>query len=121
MVADDTRAIPLILLAQTGVCLVVGTVVWFWAGNTPGVSALLGGAAAVVPNAFLAARLLTPWTAKGLLRAAWIGEAGKLLLTVAFFAVIFAFVRPLSAPAVFVGFIAVQLVLFGGLFYGNKG
>ena len=112
---------PLILLAQTGVCLVVGMLGWLWGGRTAGISALLGGAAAVVPNSFLAARLLTPRTAKGLLRATWIGEAGKLLLTVAFFAVIFAFVRPLSAPAVFVGFIAVQLVLFGGLFYGNKG
>ena len=115
------RAIPLILLAQTGVCLVVGAIAWAWAGNTAGISALLGGAAAVVPNSFLAARLLTPRTAKGLHRAAWIGEAGKLLLTVVFFAAIFAFVRPLSAPAVFAGFIAVQLGVFGALLYGNKG
>ena len=119
MVADDWRAIPLILLAQTGVCLVVGTVAWVWAGETAGISALLGGAAAVVPNAFLAARLLAPRNTQGLLRAAWVGEAGKLLLTVVFFAAIFAFVRPLSAPAVFAGFIAVQLVVFGALLYGT--
>ena len=54
VVADDTRAIPLILLAQAGVCLVVGTFAWLWAGNIPGLSALLGGAAAVLPNALTA-------------------------------------------------------------------
>jgi ATP synthase protein I len=121
VVADDTRAIPLILLAQVGMCLAAGAFAWLWAGRTAGASALLGGAAAVVPNAFLAARLLTPRTARALLRAAWIGEIGKWLLTAVFFAAIFAFVRPVSAPAVFAGFIAVQLVVFGALFQGNKG
>ena len=109
----------LVLLAQAGVCLIVGAGAWLWAGKTAGVSALMGGAAAVVPNAFLAARLLTPRTAQGLLRAAWIGEAGKLLLTVLFIGAIFALVRPVSAAAVFTGFIAVQLVVFGALLYGN--
>jgi ATP synthase protein I len=112
---------PLILLVQAGVCLGVGALAWLWAGETAGLSALLGGATVVVPNAFLAARLLAaPANAKAVLRAAWIGELGKLVLTMAAFAVIFAFVRPISAPAVFAGFIAVQLVLFGALFYGNK-
>jgi ATP synthase protein I len=121
MVADDSRAIPLVLLAQAAMCLAGGVLAWLSAGRTAGVSALLGGAAAVVPNAFLAARLLTPRSAKALLRAAWIGETGKLLMTAGFFAAIFTFVRPVSAPAVFAGFIAVQLVVFGALFYGNKG
>jgi ATP synthase protein I len=73
-----------------------------------------------VPNAFLAARLLAARaTARAVLRAAWIGEFGKLFLTATAFLVIFAFVRPISAPAVFAGFIAVQLVLFGALLYGS--
>lgn len=112
---------PLILLVQAGVCLVVALLAWLWAGETAAVSALLGGVAVVVPNAFLAARLLAARaTAQAVLRAAWIGELGKLLLTVAAFAAIFAFVRPISAPAVFAGFVAVQLVVFGALLYGNK-
>ncbi|HEY7672358.1 MAG TPA: ATP synthase subunit I [Gammaproteobacteria bacterium] len=111
---------PLILLVQTGVCLGVGGLAWLWAGQTAGVSALLGGAAAVVPNAFLAARLLAARaTARAVLRAAWIGEFGKLFLTATAFIAIFAFVRPISAPAVFAGFIAVQLVVFGALLSGN--
>jgi ATP synthase protein I len=115
------RAMPLILLVQAGVCLVVGALAWLWAGQTAAVSALLGGAAAVVPNAFLAARLLAAHAnARSVLRAAWIGEFGKLVLTVAAFIAIFAFVRPVSAPAVFAGFIAVQLVVFGALLYGSR-
>jgi ATP synthase protein I len=111
---------PLILLVQVGVCLGVGVLAWLWAGQTAGISALLGGVAAVVPNAFLAARLLAARSnARALLRAAWIGEAGKLVMTAIAFIVIFAFVRPISAPAVFAGFIAVQLVLFGALVTGN--
>jgi ATP synthase protein I len=113
-------AMPLILLVQAGVCLGVGGLAWLWAGETAAVSALLGGAAAVIPNAFLAARLLAARaTAQAVLRAAWIGEFGKVLLTAMAFIVIFAFVRPVSAPAVFAGFIAVQLVLFGALVTGN--
>jgi ATP synthase protein I len=112
--------VPLILLVQAGVCVGAGVLAWLWAGETAGLSALLGGAAAVVPNAFLAARLIAARaSAQALLRAAWIGEFGKVLLTATAFILIFALVRPISAPAVFAGFIAVQLVLFGALVTGN--
>ena len=53
--------------------------------------------------------------AKALLRATWIGEIGKFLLTVLLFAVIFASVRPISALAVFGGFVAAQIVTIGVL------
>ncbi len=85
-------------------------------------SALLGGATAVVPNGFLAARLLQPSRderASAMMRSAWIGEIGKLLLTALLFGVIFGFVRPLEPLAVFVGFIAAQLVVFGALLIGS--
>jgi ATP synthase protein I len=48
-----------------------------------------------------------------MLRAAWLGEIGKLALTALLFAVVFVSVRPLSAIAVFGGFIAAQLMVFG--------
>jgi ATP synthase protein I len=85
---------------------------------------LLGGAAAVVPNGFLAARVLKPnrdTSAKAMMRAAWIGEIGKLLLTTLLFGVIFGFVRPIQPLAVFAAFIAAQLVVFGALLVGNGG
>jgi ATP synthase protein I len=122
VVTDVKRVVPLTLLAQAGVSLGLAAVLWFWYGEVAAVSALLGGAAVVVPNGFLAARLLRPsadQTARAMMRAAWLGEIGKLLLTVVFFGVIFGFVRPISAPAVFAGFIGAQLVIFGALLLGG--
>jgi ATP synthase protein I len=119
---DDTRVVLLTLLAQTGVSLGLAGAVALW-NQAAGLSALLGGMAAVVPNGFLAARLLSPRAngARALMRSAWLGEVGKLLLTVAAFGVIFAWVRPLSAPAVFAGFICAQAVLLGALLIGGAG
>lgn len=90
-----------------------------WAGfdGVAGYSALLGCLAAVIPNAFLALRLMVSQTkdgAKALLGAAWIGEIGKLALTVLIFTLVFTQVRPLNAAAVFAGFITTQLVTFSG-------
>ena len=71
-------------------------------------------------NAFLAARLLrADNTARALLRSAWVGEIGKLLLTALLFGAIFASIRPLSAAAVFGGFISAQLVIFGAPLFGG--
>jgi ATP synthase protein I len=116
------RVVPLTLLAQAGVSMVLAAVLWLRFGDTVAVSTLLGAAAAVVPNAFLAARLLKPnRPVDALMRAAWIGEIGKLLLTALAFGVIFGFVRPIAPPAVFAGFIAAQLVVFGALLVGDPG
>jgi F0F1-type ATP synthase assembly protein I len=45
------------------------------------------------------------------MRAAWIGEIGKLLLTIALFAAMFALVRPIAPLAALAGLIGAQLVL----------
>ncbi len=91
----------------------------FWLGldGVAGYSAALGGLTALVPNAFLALRLVAPRRDPGaaaLIRAAWVGEIGKLALTVLLFSLVFTLVRPLSAVALFVTFIVVQLVTFSG-------
>jgi ATP synthase protein I len=113
---DDRRVVPLTLLAQAGVSLGLAIVMWLWRGNVAAASTLLGGMVVVIPNGFLAARLLGPGaggSAAGLLRAAWIGAVGKMLLTAVLFGAVFALVRPISALAVFAGFIAAQLTIFG--------
>ena len=121
MLADDRRFLPLTLLAQVGVGLCLAAVVWLWQGGVAATSVVAGTLVAVIPNTFLAARLLGARNdARALLRSAWIGEAGKLLLTVLLFGVVFAFLRPLSAAAVFTGFIAAQFVVMGSLLVGNK-
>jgi ATP synthase protein I len=122
VVIDVTRVVPLTLLAQACVSAALAAALWAGFGDVAAVSALLGGAAVVIPNGFLAARLLTPSTdqsARAMMRSAWVGEIGKVLLTALLFGVIFGFVRPLSPPAVFAGFIAAQLVVFGALLLGG--
>ncbi len=122
MSIDVKHVIPVTLLAQVCVSAVAAAVCWMGYGGVAAASAALGGATAFVPNAFLAARLLTPPRDLGhraMLRSAWIGEMGKLVLTVVLFAVIFGFVRPLAPLAVFVTFIAAQLVPFGALLIGD--
>lgn len=119
---DVKHVVPVTLLVQLCVSFVVAAVLWAWMGEVAGTSALLGGAAAVVPNAFLAARLLQPSrdeSAEAMVRAAWVGEIGKLLLTAVLFGVIFGVVRPIEAPAVFAGLIATQLAVFGALLLGG--
>ena len=96
----------------------LAAVLWGVFGWVAGYSALLGSLTAVIPNAFLALRLMAPRRnpgAKALVGAAWIGEMGKLALTVLFFTLVFTLVRPLSAAALFAGFITTQLVVFAGL------
>jgi ATP synthase protein I len=122
VVIDVKHVVPLTLLAQACVSLVVAGVLWAWLGEVEAVSALLGGAAVVVPNGFLAARLLQPSrdeSAGAMMRSAWFGEIGKVLLTALLFGVIFGFVRPIQPLAVFAGFIAAQLVVFGALLIGS--
>lgn len=107
-----------VLVAQIGIGVVLAAVLWGVYGEIAGISVLLGSLTCVLPNAFLALRLAVPRRdpgARDLIRAAYIGEVGKLAITVLMFSIIFAAVRPLSVPALFAGFIAAQLMTFAGL------
>ncbi len=118
---DLTIARVLMWQLLTGIAL--AAVLWGVFGTVAGYSALLGGLICVIPNAFLALRLIVPRRdpgAQALLGAAWVGEIGKLALTVLFFTLVFALVRPLSAAALFAGFITTQLVVFSGLLMRNE-
>jgi len=111
-----TSTIARVLMWQLLVGLGLAAILWSVFGNVVGYSALLGSLACVVPNAFLGLRLVVPRRDPGALKvAAWSGELGKLALTVIFFTLVFTQVKPLSAAALFAGFIATQLVVFSGL------
>lgn len=112
-----------ILLAQLGLSVVIAMLFWGIDGRVSGYSALLGGMTCLLPNAFLALRLAVPRRDPGagaLLNAAYIGELGKLALTVLMFTLVFTLVRPLAAGALFTGFIAAQLVTFSGFLMRDK-
>ena len=107
-----------VLVGQIGIGAVLAAALWGLYGHVAGYSALLGSLTCVIPNAFLALRLVVPRRDPGagaLIRAAYIGELGKLALTVLMFSIVFAMVRPLSAAALFAGFIAAQLMTVAGL------
>ncbi len=106
-----------VLMGQAAIGLAVAAVFWILGGDVAGYSALLGSLACVIPNGFLALRLALPRRdpgAKALLRAAWIGEIGKLALTVLIFSLVLVTVRPLSGGPFFAGFIASQLATLLG-------
>jgi ATP synthase protein I len=122
--ASPGSLIGKILLAQLGLGVVLAGLLWGMYGRAAGYSALLGALICVIPNAFLGLRLVLPRRdagAGGLLQAAYLGELGKVALTVILFGAVFVMVRPLSAAALFAGFIAAQLVTFAGFLMRDGG
>jgi ATP synthase protein I len=112
-----------VLLAQLGLSVVLAMLFWGIGGGVPAYSALLGGLICVIPNAFLALRLVVPRRDPGpgaLMRAAYIGELGKVALTVLMFGIVFVLVRPVAALPLFLGFIAGQLASLAGLLMRDK-
>jgi ATP synthase protein I len=106
-----------VLLAQLGLGVVLAMLFWGVSGRVAGYSALLGGLICVIPNAFLALRLVVSRREPGpeaLVKAAYIGELGKLALTVIMFSVVFTLVQALAAWPLFAGFIGAQLVTLAG-------
>lgn len=107
-----------VIAAQFGIGAALAAVLWAIFGTVVGYSALLGCLISAVPNAFLALRLSVPRRepgAKALMQAAYIGELGKLALTVLLFSIVFATVRPISAAPLFATFAVTALMPFVGL------
>ena len=119
-----SNIIVTVLALQLGVGVALAALLWGLAGGVAGYSALLGSLTCVIPNAFLATRIVLARRdpgARALIRAAWTGELGKLALTVLMFSIVFVTVRPLAAGSLFAGFIAAQLVTFAGLLLRDAG
>jgi ATP synthase protein I len=117
------RTVRNILLAQLGAAVGLALIVWIWLGFERAIPTLWGGLIGVVPNAFLAARVMSPRagsSAKSLLRAGWLGEIGKLLITALLFVVAFKNLQPLHPGFLFTGYIATLLALPAGLLF-DKG
>ena len=119
-----SNIIVTVLALQLAVGVALAALFWGLAGGVAGYSALLGSLTCVIPNAFLATRIVLARQDRGardLIRAAWVGEMGKLALTVLMFSIVFVTVRPLAAGSLFAGFIAAQLVTFAGFLLRDAG
>lgn len=121
--ASSINPVVRVLLAQLCLSAALAALLWGIDGSVPAYSALLGGLTSVLPNAFLALRLTVPRRDPGpgaLVRAAYIGELGKLALTVLMFGVVLTTVEPLAAGALFAGFIAAQVATFAGFLMSDN-
>ncbi len=112
-----------VIAVQIGLGAALAAAMWSVLGNVAGYSALLGCLTSVLPNGFLALRLAVPRRdpgAKSLIRAAYIGEIGKLALTVLLFSIVFVTVRPLAAAPFFAGFVVTTMVPLLGFLIRDK-
>lgn len=100
------------LLIQVLACCILGAILWGVIDFKAAYSALLGGLAAVIPNAYFtykAFRYFGARSVNAVIQSFWAGEAGKTVLTAVLFAVLFIGVKPLNIGMVFVGYILVQI------------
>jgi len=114
------RTVRNILLTQLATAAGFAAAVWIGLGAERAVPTLVGGLIGVVPNAFLAARVMSPRagaSAQSLLRAGWLGEVGKILIAALLFVVAFKTLRPLHPGFLFAGYIATLLALPVGLLF----
>jgi len=107
------RVIRQMLVWQLIASLGVGVLGVGLAGITGGWSALLGGLICWLPScwfAYRAFRYRGARAARLIVRSFYAGEAGKLLLTMALFTLVFVNLESVNALALFAGFAGVQLV-----------
>lgn len=104
------RVIKLLLIWQLLGSLLVGLVGSLW-GVSAAIGALSGGMIVWLPNCYFAYRAFRYRGARAarlIVRAFYAGVTGKILLTAALFALVFVNLKPLNAPAIFIGYICVQ-------------
>lgn len=111
------RAIVGIIAMQVAVALGVAALFLLFGSWVSAKSALIGGAIAFIPGAFYALRIVRSWhSAPGrLLRAHYVGEFGKLMLTVLLFSATFAWVKEISVLPLFIAYIATLMVYWAAL------
>jgi ATP synthase protein I len=80
-----------VLIGQSLIVLVVSAGFLLLNGQSKALSSLLGGGAALIPNFYLALRILkmTGQPAEKIVRSFYAGESGKLILTAILFYLIF--------------------------------
>jgi ATP synthase protein I len=107
-----------ITVAQLAVLVPLCLITWLVVNSVSAYSLLCGALVSILPQAWFASiafRRRGARRAQQAARMVYAGELGKFLLSVAGFALVFAVVRPIDAPAVFAGF----LCMLGIQIYGS--
>lgn len=112
-----------LLLIQLGVTILITLIALVAKNATAAISAVAGGLVCIVPNAYFAIKLFRHTgarAAKQIVNGFYKGEALKLMLSIALFAIVFKFLK--TNPLVFfVAYIAAQMVFwFAPLIVDNK-
>ncbi len=89
--ASNLSTVSKILSYQVLVIIIIAAIFAVSGGWQKGLSPILGGGAALIPNLYFALRIhkAAGQDAKKILNAFYTGEAGKLLLTAALFVIVF--------------------------------
>lgn len=104
------RVIRLLLIWQLVGAVSMGLAGLFWDQGVA-LASFLGGMIVVLPNCYFAFRAFRHRGARAarlIVRSFYAGAAGKMLLTAGMFTIVFVNLKPLNAPAVFIGFVVVQ-------------
>ena len=104
-------------LIATQICITCTAACFLWLviGKIAGLSALLGGLICLIPNLYMAYKTFAysgATAAQKIVNSFYKGEAGKLLLTIAGFSLVFLLVRPLDPLALFLTYVVVQSVFW---------
>ena len=108
---------------QFVITILVASLLFFLFTTVSAYSVLIGGLAYILPNVYfvrLAFRSSEQQTPHMVLRWLYIGEAGKLVLTGAIFAVCFALVKPINVIALFIMYIFMLFVNLAGMGISKK-
>ena len=116
LVTVSTIKAPPIYLAfviQFVLCMIAALVILFLVDRVAAYSILLGGFISIVPNGYFAWKAFRFRGARNtplIVKSFYAGETGKLVMTGALFALVFAGIRPLNELAVILSFIITIIV-----------
>ncbi len=117
IIKNRTTAFRLVYV-QLVITVVIALLSYTYSGLVSAYSVLLGSVVYILPNIYFvrcAFRKVESQTPQSMMSWFYIGEAVKILLTVALFAICFALVKPLNVALLFAAYIVMMIVNLAGM------
>ncbi|KTD17945.1 ATP synthase subunit I [Legionella jordanis] len=112
-----------LLLAQLAICLAVAFCLLLFFGKKEAISAFLGGVVFIIPSALFAGTLFRyqgARAARKIVKSFYVGEALKLLSTIALFTLVFMSFKIAPLAFFFTYIVVLMTHWFAPLFFANK-